>query len=70
MTCMSWFIVIKYDLRVVPFNYYFIYLNIINVQVQELKRRQSQMMTPMERLEKLARGSKNCNKVVYLILAF
>jgi len=34
----------------------------------KLKKRRRQMMIPMEKLLKVARGSKNCNKIVYLIL--
>jgi len=36
----------------------------------KLKRRQHQKMISMEKLLKLARGSKNCNNVVYLILTY
>jgi len=34
----------------------------------EFRKRQHQKMISMEKLLKLAHGSKNCNKVVYLIL--
>jgi len=33
----------------------------------KLKRRQRQKMISMEKLLKLARGSKNCNKIVYKV---
>jgi len=38
-----------------------------NVIAQELKRRRRQKTIPMEKLVKFICGSKNCNKVVYLI---
>lgn len=43
------------------------YLNIVTTQ--NLKRRQHQMMTPVEKFEKLVCGSKNYNILIYLILS-